>query len=56
MSSDKPASSLGIMAHLCALYGWMSWQFWNHTAAAVIWTLGVVFLMSYFYDRAKRNG
>ncbi len=55
MSIDKPVSSLGIMAHLCALYGWMSWQFWNHVAAAMIWTLGGVFLVSHFHDRYRVN-
>lgn len=53
MGSDKPVSSLGIMAHLCALYGWMSWQFWSHTAATVIWTLGVIFLFTHIMERAK---
>lgn len=53
MENDKPVSSLGIMSHLCALYGWMSWKFWNHTSATVIWTLGVIFLLSHFYERMK---
>jgi ABC-type multidrug transport system permease subunit len=41
------------MAHLFALYGWMSWHFWNHIAATVIWTLAVCFLLAYIMERAK---
>jgi len=55
MGSDKSVSSTFIMANLCALYGWMTWQFWSHIAAAVIWTLAVVFLIAHIAERAKAN-
>lgn len=53
MSDSKSASGAAIMAHLFALYGWMSWHFWNHIAATVIWTLAVCFLLAYIMERAK---
>lgn len=55
MGREKPASSFGVMAHLFALYGWMSWHFWNHIAAAVLWTLGVLFVVVHFTERMKER-
>ena len=51
MEDNNKVSTLGLMSHLAALYGWMSWEFWNHTAAAVIWTLAAMFMMAHIHDR-----
>lgn len=53
MSADKPASSMGTVAHFFALYGWMSWHFWSHIAAAVLWTLGGISFIGFVVERAK---
>lgn len=53
MASDKPASSMGTVAHFFALYGWMSWHHWNHIAATVLWTLGGICLVGFIAERAK---
>lgn len=51
---DRPASTLGMLAHIFVLYGWMTWVQWSHTAAAVIWTFAGVFLFAHFYDKFKK--
>jgi hypothetical protein len=47
------APFLDLLAGQLGLAGWLTWITWNHTAAAVIWTVAVIVLIVSFGAKSQ---
>jgi hypothetical protein len=47
------APHITLLAGELALAGWLTWLHWNHTAAAVIWTVAVIVWITSFAAKSQ---